>query len=321
MSKSEGNVIAPQKIIDQYGADILRLWMVMANYEEDHRIGDEILKGTTDIYRRIRNTFRFLLGALDGFDESEAVDITNPSDLPELEQLVLHQLYDLNTTIQGAINNYDYGTMAKALHDFCNLNLSAFYFDIRKDRLYCDRPDSMDRRACRTVIAEIFKCLITWFAPILSFTTEEAWTHRPQGLGMDADSIHLLSFADTPDAWHNVELAEKWATIATIRDAVLACLEPKRADKTIGSSLEAHPIVTLTSDHINALGGNDLADICIVSQVSVKQGDDLGVEFQKADGNKCERCWKVLPEVGQNPDFPTLTNRDADAVQWYIANK
>jgi isoleucyl-tRNA synthetase len=321
MSKSEGNVIAPQKIIDQYGADILRLWMVMADYEEDHRIGDEMLKGASDIYRRVRNTFRFLLGAMDGFSPAEAVDLSNPSQLPELEQLVLHQLHDMDKRVQACINDYNFGALAKLLHDFCNQNLSAFYFDIRKDRLYCDRPDSFERRATRTVIAEIYNCMVTWFAPILSFTAEEVWSQRPQGAFEDADSIHLRQFVKTPDAWNNDALADKWAIIGNVRDAVLFALEPKRADKTIGSSLEAHPVVTLTAEQSAAVGDNDLADICIVSQVTVIQGEALVVEFQKAEGNKCERCWKILPEVGTDPEFPNLTLRDADAVRWHVEKR
>ena len=321
MSKSEGNVIAPQKIIDQYGADILRLWMVSADYENDHRIGDEILKGATDTYRRIRNTFRFLLGALDGFTSNESVDLTDVSALPELEQLVLHQLHEMDATVRACIADFDYDTMIKTLYNFCNQNLSAFYFDIRKDRLYCDRPDLFERRACRTVMAEIYNCLVTWFAPILSFTTEEAWSYRPEGVFEDTKSVHLRHFPDIPSSWKNDALATKWQTIETIRDAVLLALEPKRADKTIGSSLEAHPTVTLTADQMNAVANVDLADVCIVSQITVQQGNALAVTFAKAEGNKCERCWKILPEVGTDPDFPNLTLRDADAVRWYVQQK
>jgi isoleucyl-tRNA synthetase len=320
MSKSEGNVIAPQTMIDKYGADILRLWMVSADYEEDHRIGDEIMKGTSDIYRRIRNTFRFLLGALDGFTAAESVQdvYDDPTALPELEQLVLHELSVLDGQIKQCIADYDFGKMTKLLHEFCNQKLSAFYFDIRKDRLYCDRPDSYERRATRTVMSVIYNSLVTWFAPILSFTTEEAWSHRPQGVFGDAESIHLRNFAECPTTWNNQDLADKWQTIGKIRDAVLLALEPKRADKTIGSSLEAHPVIVLPQDIMNAVQGQDLADICIVSQITVQEGDTLSVEFEKAEGNKCERCWKILPTVGSDPEFPNLTPRDADAVRWYL---
>lgn len=322
MSKSEGNVIAPQDMIDKFGADILRLWMVLADYEEDHRIGEEILaKGTSDIYRRIRNTLRFLLGALDGYTKAEAVEdvFENPSAIPELEQLVLHRLFVLNAQIHHCIDNFDFGKMTKLLHDFCNETLSAFYFDIRKDRLYCDRPDSYERRVTRTVMAVLYNGLVSWLAPVLSFTAEEAWNHRPAGVFGDDQSIHMRDFPDVPSAWENEHLAEKWNEIEKIRDAVLLALEPKRADKTIGASLEAHPTVTLPKEMMVAVEGQDLADICIVSQVTVQEGPALSVEFGKAEGKKCERCWKILPEVGNDPEFPNLTLRDADAVRWYLA--
>lgn len=318
-SKSLGNGIAPQVMIDQHGADVLRLWAMMSDFENDHRIGDEIMKGASDLYRRVRNTFRFLLGALDGFNEAEAVDlVASYDDLPELEKRTLNTLYEVGEKFQSAINEYRYGDLAKLLHDYCNQELSAFYFDIRKDSLYCDRPDSFNRRATRTVLAKIYECLTTWFAPILSFTCEEAWSHRPQGVFEDAQSVHLRQFPELSSSWANAELATRWEIINEIRDAVLACLEPKRQDKVIGSSLEAHPIVTLTSEQKTALGDNDLADICIVSAVTLKDGDELSVEFAKAEGQKCERCWKISPEVGSDVEFPTLTPRDADAVRWYI---
>jgi isoleucyl-tRNA synthetase len=322
MSKSEGNTVAPQEMIDKYGADILRLWMVLSDYEEDHRIGDEILKGSADVYRRVRNTFRFLLGALDGFTQSESVsDVWDaPEKLPELEQLVLHQLYELDQKIQKNIAAYDFGAIAKDLYDFCNLNLSAFYFDIRKDRLYCDRPDSYERRATRTVLGVIYNSLTTWFAPVLSFTAEEAWNHRPEGVFGDTKSIHLRTFPDVPLTWKNDAIADKFEILAKIRDAVLLALEPKRADKTIGSSLEAHPVVTLPAAMKQAVEGVDLAELCITSQVTVKEGAALSVEFGLAEGSKCERCWKILPEVGTDTEFPNLTLRDADAVRWYLEN-
>jgi isoleucyl-tRNA synthetase len=259
-----------------------------------------------------------LLGALDGFNKSEAVDLVKDYDaLPELEKLALHDLSVLNQKIQEAINGYDFGNVATMLHDYCNQNLSAFYFDIRKDRLYCDRPDMFERRATRTVLAKILECLTVWFAPILSFTTEEVWSHRPKDIFENVDSVHMAQFVTIPQIWMNEALAQKWIKIADIRNAVLAALEPKRAEKIIGSSLEAHPIVTIPSDYQSAIQNVDLADVCITSQISIKNGDALNVEFQKAEGNKCERCWKILPEVGTDKDFPTLTLRDADAVRWY----
>lgn len=322
MSKSIGNVIAPQKIIDQYGADILRLWMVFCDYENDHRIGDEILKGTADIYRRIRNTLRFLLGALEGYSENESIDLTTEyNQLPELEKLALHQLYEMNEIMQDSIENFDFGKIIKTLHDYCNQNLSAFYFDIRKDRLYCDRPDMFERRACRTVMAEIFESLTAWLAPILSFTTEEAWGYRPQGVFDDVESIHLRRFPAISSEWQNTALAEKWAQVEIIRDKVLAAIEPKRADKTIGSSLAAHPVITLPNDMADDLADIDWAEVCITSQATIQKGDNVAVAFTIAEGNKCERCWKILPEVGSDKEYPNLTLRDADAVRWYLSKK
>jgi len=313
MSKSLGNVVDPLKIMKQSGADILRLWTMTSDYAEDIRIGQDTLKNTGDLYRRIRNTLRFLLGALDGFNKSEQVSLDKVSELPELEQLVLHQLYEMDQKIRGYIKNYEYGKMAKELHEFCNQNLSAFYFDIRKDRLYCDDPSSFERRATRTVMAEIYHCLVSWLAPILSFTCEEAWSHTPDGIFEDADSIHLREFPTIPESWSNAGLAGKWFAIREVRDTILAELEPHRADKTIGSSLEAAPIIKANADYQKALEGNDLAEISIVSNAEITEGEGLEVSFNKADGEKCVRCWKVLPEVSQNSD--DLCNRCASVVE------
>jgi len=321
-SKSLGNGIAPQVMIDQHGADVLRLWAMMADFENDHRIGDEIMKGASDLYRRIRNTFRFLLGALDGFNAGEAIDLdTSYNDLPELEKIALNDLHEMGEKLQSAINEYRYGEISKLLHDYCNQKLSAFYFDIRKDSLYCDRPDAFNRRATRSVMAKIYECLTAWFAPILSFTCEEAWSHRPQGVFENADSVHLRQFPELPLQWADVELETRWQTIHAIRDAVLLAIEPKRAAKEIRSSLEAHPVVTLPSNMMTLVDGLDMDDICIVSQITFNDGDALSVEVNIAEGNKCERCWKILPEVGSDTQFPTLTPRDADAVRWYLDNQ
>ena len=309
MSKSVGNVVDPLKIMKQNGADILRLWTMTSDYAEDIRIGKDTLKNTSDLYRRMRNTIRFLLGALDGFTKAEMIDDLDKdvSKLPELEQLVLHQLYEMDQKIRGYINAHDYGKVAKELHEFCNHNLSAFYFDIRKDSLYCDSMDNFERQACRTVMAHIFNCLIAWLAPILSFTAEEAWSHRPKGIFGDEQSIHLRTFPQIPDAWQNSGLAGKWFAIREVRDAIISTLEPHRADKTIGSSLEAAPIIKANDDYQLALKDTNLADIAIVSNVEIKNGDGLEIDFQKASGEKCVRCWKVLPEVAQSKD--DLCNR------------
>ena len=334
MSKSLGNIVAPEDIIKQYGADILRLWALTSDYAEDVRIGNDAIKSTTDIYRRIRNTFRFLLGALEGFEDDERVDLSDASQLPELEQWALHRLYEMDQEIRTHIRDYDFGKLAHKLHNFCSGELSALYFDVRKDRLYCDRPDQFERRACRTVLAEIFECLTSWLAPMLCFTCEDVWAHRPAGMFKGEDSVHLRNFKALPSAWKNDALAEKWTKLRAIRRVVLGALEPKRADKTIGSSLEANPHIYLANDLASAVEGVDLAELCITSQVQLHVGADapadafklndvagVSVSFAKAEGQKCQRCWKILPDVGTDKDYPDLSARDADAVRWYVEQK
>ncbi len=316
MSKSLGNVIDPLKVMEEHGADIIRLWVMLSDYSEDIRIGKDTLKNTADLYRRIRNTLRFLLGALDGFTADERVDLSD-KNVPELERLMLHHLYVMDQNVRDCIEKYEYGKVAKMLHDFCNQELSAFYFDIRKDRLYCDRLDLFERRACRTVMAEIFNCLTAWLAPILSFTAEEAWQYCPAGVFDEAKSVHLRGFIDVPKAWELSEknYQEKWAKILGIRSTVLTLLEPKRQDKTIGSSLEAAPLLQFSDkDFFEAISRVDMAEICITSAVNVKFDSQNQIfEFQKASGHKCARCWKVLPEVKEDTG---LCVRCADAVTY-----
>ena len=331
MSKSLGNVVDPNDVLAQYGADILRLWTVTSDYSEDVRIGKDTLKNAADLYRRIRNTFRFLLGALEGFTEAEKLDAGDYQAMPELERLVLRWISDVDGDIRSAIAAHDYNRMTQRLHLFCSNELSAFYFDIRKDRLYCDRPDSFERRACRTVLYHLLECLVTWFAPLLCFTTEEAWSYRPAPLMPDVGSVHLTTFPAIPSAWKNDALAAKWDKIRDVRRVVLGALEPKRADKTIGSSLEAHPQIFISAEVAESLKDVDMAEVAITSQVTLTISDapagafalgdvaGVGVVFELAKGNKCERCWKILPDVGSDADYPTLSKRDADAVRYYLA--
>ncbi|MEM7651499.1 MAG: class I tRNA ligase family protein, partial [Pseudomonadota bacterium] len=260
-----------------------------------------------------RNTLRFLLGALDGFTKEEMVEemFEDPSVLPELEQLVLHQLTEMDKKVRGYIEDYDFMKLTKALHDFCNEELSAFYFDIRKDRLYCDNPESFKRRATRSVMATIYNGLVTWLAPVLSFTAEEAWSHRPEGVFGDEESIHLREFPDVPACWNNPALAGKWFALRDLRKSVLEAIEPLRADKTIGSSLEALPVITVDENMAKAIEGQSLPDVFITSQVKVEQGSETAVKIEKAPGAKCIRCWKVLPEVFENGD---ICNRCAAVV-------
>jgi isoleucyl-tRNA synthetase len=336
MSKSVGNVIAPDKVWNQYGADILRLWAMTTDYAEDVKIGDTVLKSTADIYRRIRNTFRYLLGALDGFTKDEMLRPDEYASMPELERLVLHWLSELDGEIRGYIKNYEFGKMAHRLHHFCNNELSSFYFDIRKDRLYCDRPDMFERRATRTVMMHIFDCLVTWFAPMLSFTAEEAWSLRPAGVYDDAESVHLRVFPSVPEGWRDEKLAEKWKKIREHREIVFKNLEEKRQVKTIGSSLEADVSIYFHESYRDIYNDVNWAEVCITSVAKsvFKDWDELlerkmpefgenvelkrtSWEFRNAEGTKCARCWKVLPEVGQDKTHPDLCHRCADAVDHY----
>jgi len=320
MSKSLGNVTAPQDVMKQHGADILRLWVVASDYAEDLKIGPEILKHHAEAYRRLRNTLRYILGALAGFDESERLPT---ADMPELERWVLHRLAELDALIRRTTEDYAFHAQFTALHNFCAVDLSAFYFDVRKDALYCDRPDGLRRRAVRTVFDRLFSCLTAWLAPTLCFTAEEAWLSRGGG---PEDSVHLRLFPEIPAAWRDDALAARWEKVRALRRVVTGALEVARADKRIGSGLQAHPILHAAADRLAALDGVDFAEIAITSDVTLVEGPppagafmllelpDVGVRVDLAEGEKCERCWRVLPEVGGRPDWPDLCQRCADAV-------
>ncbi len=321
MSKSLGNVISPQQVTDRYGADILRIWVVSADYTEDMRISEEILRHQADSYRRLRNTLRYLLGNLAGFDAAERIE---PGAMPELERWVLHRLSELGELVRRACEDFDFPALFTALHNFCATDLSAFYFDIRKDSLYCDRADSVRRRAARTVLDELFSCLTAWLAPILCFTAEEAWCARFPD--RDGDSVHLRLFPEVPESWRDEALAEKWATVRRVRRVVTGALEIERREKRIGSSLQAHPTVYAGADDVAAMDGIDLAEVAITSAATLAQGapppgaftldeaPGVGVVAGLAEGAKCGRCWQVLPEVGGVPGHADLCGRCADAV-------
>ena len=321
MSKSQGNITAPQEVIEKFGADILRIWVVASDYSEDLRIGPEILKHATDSYRRLRNTLRYLLGNLNGFENAERLPL---KDMPELEQLMLHRLCELDAMVRRCCEAYDFHTMFTALHNFCAVELSAFYFDVRKDSLYCDPCDDTTRCATRTVLDHLYSCLTAWLAPIICFTAEEAWLQRyPDG----DDSVHLRTFPDVPAAWRNDTLAEKWEMIRSLRRVVTGALEVERAAKRIGSSLEAHPVIYAPPEFEAAVGDLALHDLCITSAAEFGHGripadgftieDVPGVTVVpgKAQGGKCERCWKVLPEIGTVAGHDDLCGRCADAVK------
>jgi isoleucyl-tRNA synthetase len=302
MSKSIGNVTAPQEVNDKYGADILRLWVMNSDTSEDLRIGPEILKQQAELYRRIRNTLRWLLGSLDGFTDAETLP---EEQFPELEKLILHRLSELDQLMRTALQTHDWTGVYPAIHNFCATDLSAFYFDIRKDSLYCDRPDSEKRRACRTVLDILHRCLTAWLAPALPFTAEDSWTAR---FG-EASSVHTTLFPKIPESWRNDALARKWEKVREHRAGVTGAIEASRRDKIIGSSLQA--IAILSPEARDLIDDAETwADICITSGAVFGQTNAAAI----ADGQKCERCWRVLPEVGTHAAHPTLCTRCCAAV-------
>ncbi|WP_315801942.1 isoleucine--tRNA ligase [Bradyrhizobium sp. SZCCHNS3002] len=326
MSKSLGNTVEPQKVIKDSGADILRLWVCATDYADDQRIGPEILKNTIETYRKLRNSIRWMLGTLHHYKRGDAVAF---ADMPELERLMLHQLSQQAETITRAYAAFDYKTVIASLAAFMNTELSAFYFDIRKDTLYCDPPSSVARKAALTAIDLICDAVLKWLAPVLSFTTDEAWRmYRP-----DAEpSVHLTLFPEAMDGYRDDALATKWETIRNVRRVVTGALELARAAKTIGSSLEASPIIYVADRALlGTLFDTDLAEVCITSNYEVREGDapadafrldavpGVAVVVEKAVGKKCARSWKILESVGDDKDYPDVSPRDAQALREWKA--
>jgi isoleucyl-tRNA synthetase len=320
MSKSLGNVVAPQNVMQQNGAEILRLWVASSDFTEDLRLGPEIIKAAVDSYRRLRNTIRFMIANLEGFDEIER--IAQP-DMPELERFVLARLAGLDHEVRRGYADYDFTYVFTALFNFATTDLSAFYFDIRKDVLYCDSKESFRRRAARTVIDALFTRIVSWLAPLLCFTMEEAWTTR---YGIER-SVHLELFPKTPEEWTNEVLLEKWSRVRALRRVVTGALEIARRDKVIGASLEAAPILYVEDEgDARLLDDEGLAEIAITSGAKIIRGsapadgfrlpDVSGAQvvFAHAKGEKCARCWMILPEVGTNRKHADLCNRCAEAV-------
>jgi len=327
MSKSLGNTIAPQDVIKQSGADILRMWVASCDYWDDQRIGAEILKTTTDTYRKLRNTLRWMLGNLAHFHEDERV--THVERMPELERLMLHRLAELDVLVRKAYAEFDYKRVFAALNAFMTSDLSAFYFDIRKDTLYCDPASSATRKASLTVIDHLFRCTVVWLAPMLCFTAEEAWLSR---YGADAASVHLEVFPEVPASWRDDKLAEKWRKVRIVRRVVTGALEIERAQKRIGSSLEAHPIVHVADEALfEAVADVDLAEACITSAATLVADEGPAGAFRLpdvsgvavipnlAEGTKCARSWKVLNTIGADPEFPDVSPRDAQALREWEA--
>jgi len=328
MSKSLGNIVSPQDVIKQSGADILRLWVVTSDYSDDLRIGPEILKTNAETYRKLRNTLRWMLGTLAHWEPS--LDVAH-TDMPELERYMLHRLSEVGGIVRDAYDSYDFKRVVQAISTFMIVDLSAFYFDIRKDALYCDAWSSPTRRAALTVVDRLFRALVVWLAPLLPFTAEEAWLDRFPG---DEASVHFELFPDLPADWRDEALADKWERVRQIRKAVTAALELKRAAKEIGSSLEAAPIIYLDPakpDLLGAIAGVDMAEVCITSGIVISdewpgptsavslEGLHIGVDFRKAEGTRCARSWRVTKDVGSDAAYPDLSARDAKAMREFDA--
>jgi len=322
MSKSLGNTVVPQDVIKQSGADILRLWVVTTDYWEDQRLGKTILQTNIDAYRKLRNTIRWMLGTL-AHDDGATVPL---AEMPELERLMLHRLAELDEVVRAGYDAFDFKRVTRSLLDFMNVELSAFYFDIRKDALYCEGPSSLKRKASVQVVRHLFECLVTWLAPMLPFTTEESWLDRYPG----KESVHLEQFPAIPADWRNDALAAKWEKVKDVRRAVTGALEIERAKKTIGASLEAVPVVYLTDAALKeAIAGVDMAEVAITSGLDITDNQvpagafllpdipGVAVLIEKAEDRglrKCARSWRYTADVGDDPAFPDVSARDAQVL-------
>ena len=307
MSKSLGNTTSPDQVIKQYGADILRLWVAQADYTSDLRIGPEILKNVADSYRRLRNTMRFMLGNLNDYEDDEKISF---NEMPELERWILHKVASLDKSVRKGYKNYDFQNVFQQLFQFCTIDLSTIYFDIRKDALYCNSKEDVTKRACRTVLDILFKRLTTWLAPMLVFTMEDVWLTR---FKKENTSVHLEDIPKTPEGWLNLELDDKWNVIRSVRRVVTGAIEVERQNKNIGASLEAAPVVIIENkSKFDIIQSQNFADICITSDIQIinepiskdsfalEDTPGVGVVFKKAKGKKCARCWKILNEVMSN---------------------
>ncbi|WP_336294517.1 isoleucine--tRNA ligase [Bartonella sp. CB169] len=320
MSKSLGNTVVPQEIIKTSGADIFRLWVMTTDYWEDQRLGKKTLQTSVDSYRKLRNAIRWMLGTL-VHDEGEKIPYC---ELPDLEKFILHQLFELDQLVNRSYDEFDFKKIMRALLDFLIVELSAFYFDIRKDSLYCDAPSSQKRKASLQVIREVFERMVTWLAPMLPFTMEEAWLECYP----ESHSVHLEQFRPTPGEWQNESLAERWQKIRQVRKVVTGALELERANKRIGSSLEAAPVVFISKPTLlEVLENLDMAEICITSALTITQdrppanaftlSDVEGVSVcpERALGKKCARSWRYTHDVGSDPAYPDVSARDAAALR------
>ena len=328
MSKSLGNSVDVMEIADRRGAELIRLWIASADATEDMRFSEEIMKSMSESYRKIRNGFRFLLGNLDGFSEKERLPY---DEMPELERWILHRLSERGRAVHHAYQTFHFQRVMQETLSLITMDLSSLYFDIRKDALYCDSLSSSRRRACRSVLDSLFSCLSAWLAPVLAFTAEEAWLARhdaPAAAHAADSSVHLRLFPEIPKEWQDKALDEKWRRILEIRQILTAALEEARKAGAIGSSLDAAAEIYLRDEKdARILKSVDMAEIAITSQCALRQASppqeafrlesdpDLAVLVKPARGKRCQRSWKILPEVGTIPDYPDLSRRDAESVQ------
>ncbi|NDC59836.1 MAG: isoleucine--tRNA ligase, partial [Alphaproteobacteria bacterium] len=325
MSKSLGNMLPAEKLFKDYGAELVRLVTASVDYSDDQRIGKTMFEQCGETYRKLRNTKRYLLGALGGFDEAER--LAYGPDWPLLERWLMHRLWELDRDVRAAYAAFNFRDALTAIVEFCNVDFSAFYVDVRKDSLYCDRPDALRRRACRTALDAVFERLTVWLAPIMPFTTEEAWRNRFP----DEASVHLRVFPETPSDWRDESAAAEMAKLRAVRAVVTGALEIERKEKRLGSSLEAAPVVWCReADLAEALRAVEFADLCIVSGIEIEVGvgpadafrdeaQGVAVEPKPALGRKCARSRRILAEVGTDPRYPDLSLRDAEAVAWFDA--
>ncbi|MDC9700904.1 MAG: isoleucine--tRNA ligase [Alphaproteobacteria bacterium] len=318
MSKSLGNQVFPQEVIDQSGADILRLWVMSVDYTDDIRISPDILKSVSDIYRRLRNTVRFLLRNLSGFSDIESLSV---GEMPNLECWILHRLWELDDLVREGYHDFAYQRLFSALSNFATVDLSATYFDIRKDVLYCESASSVRRRACRTVLDHIFRCLTTWMSPVLCFTMDEAWRSRFPG---EDSSVHLQRFPDIPSVWCNEKLDRDFCNVRRLRRLVNASIEKERSAGVIGSSLESFVVLYVSDPELLAsMSLFDMRELCLSSYLDVRPLEEApaaafrlteevahaAVIVRKADGKKCARCWMILPEVGSLRGYEDICRR------------
>ncbi|AHA27456.1 isoleucine--tRNA ligase [Candidatus Liberibacter americanus] len=326
MSKSKGNVISPNDIISESGADILRFWVASSDYNDDQRLGKNIIQTNIDSYRKLRNTIRWMIGVL-SHDKGQEMPFF---EMPELERLVLHRMTEIDQLVREGYDNFNFKIIIRNLIDFVNTELSSFYFDIRKDALYCDPSSSIKRIASIAVIRRLCRNLILWLAPIIPFTAEEAW----RCLETNDLSVHLKQMPELPQEWKDVELSEKWKKIVRLRKVVTCALEIERKEKRIGSSLETAPVVYISEKSlIDALKGQDFAEICITSETTLVHGEGpsdsfrltevphISVQCKKASGKKCARSWKITKDVGTDPEYPDVSARDAIALRELGYNK